>query len=227
MGRSYTQVPRTVLGRLESKMKSMKDFLRAVWRWVRWPLMVLVFLYAVLVGFRTVMLFDADKTAEAVAAIHAQKITLADVEGKNLPSVPDKAENDATVAGIDKNNNGIRDDVELAIFKKYPNSAKIRAAELQYAMATQLMMTKVTNTETWIAAAKEDSRAYSCISETYPRTDFKNFIKVTNGRSDEVESLVVNTKLRQSAENAAYEFTTSYSLPDTELCNVNLATLPN
>jgi len=205
----------------------MKDFLRAVWRWVRWPVLVLGFLYAVLVGFRTFVLFDEEKTAEAVAQIHAQKITLADVMGTTLPPAPDQAENDATVAGIDKNNNGIRDDVELAIFKKYPNSAKIRAAELQYAMALQLMLTKVNNAETWIAAAKEDSRAYACISETYPRTDFKNFIRVTKERSDEVESLVVNTKLRQGAENTAYEFTTSYSLPDTELCNVNLDTLPN
>ena len=123
----------------------MKDFLRAVWRWVRWPVLVLGFLYAVLVGFRTFVLFDEEKTAEAVAQIHAQKITLADVMGTTLPPAPDQAENDATVAGIDKNNNGIRDDVELAIFKKYPNSAKIRAAELQYAMALQLMLTKVTN----------------------------------------------------------------------------------
>src|SRR3990167_1375682 len=198
----------------------MKDSLRAVWRWVRWPLYILAAGYVLLVVYDIQRLFDIDKTNEAVAAIHAQKITLADVEGTNLPPMPDQAENDATVAGIDKNNNGVRDDVELAIFKKYPNSAKIRAAELQYAMALQLMLTKVNNAETWIAAAKEDSRAYACISETYPRTDFKNFIRVTKERSDEVESLVVNTKLRQGAENTAYEFTTSYSLPDTELCNV-------
>ncbi len=62
--------------------------------------------------------------------------------GKHLPLTPNKEENDATVAGIDNNGNGIRDDVELAIFAKYPNSAKIRAAELQYAMALQLMIKK-------------------------------------------------------------------------------------
>ena len=223
MGRSYTQVPRTVLGRLESKMKSMKSFLHVVWRWVRWPLMVLVFLYAVLVGFRTVMLFDEDKTAEAVAAIHAQKITLSDVEGKNLPPVPDKAENDATIAGIDKNNNGIRDDVELAIFKKYPNSAKIRAAELQYAMATQLMMTKVYNSETWIAAAEETSRGNACIGQTIPDKNLKTYI----ARSDEVEQLVRNTPERKIANDRAYDFTTSFGLPNNDICNVDLTALQN
>jgi hypothetical protein len=89
------------------------------------------------------------------------------------------------------------------------------------------MLTKVTNSETWIAVAKEDSRAYSCISETYPRSNLKTFIKITDERSDEVELWTVNTELRQKAENAAYEFTTSYALPDIDICNVELNTLPN
>ena len=199
----------------------MKDFLRAVWRWVRWPVLVLGFLYAVLVGFRTFVLFDEEKTAEAVAQIHAQKITLADVMGTTLPPAPDQAENDATVAGIDKNNNGIRDDVELAIFKKYPNSAKIRAAELQYAMALQLMLTKVNNAETWIAAAKETSRGAACIGETVPNRDLKIYVQ----RTEEVDSLVLNTSLRKEANDGVYDFTTSYGLPNTELCNVDLELL--
>ena len=201
----------------------MKDSLRAVWRWVKWPLFVLGVAYAVLVIWRVFVLFDEDKTAAAVADIHAQKITLADVEGKNLPPVPDKAENDATVAGIDKNNNGIRDDVELAIFKKYPNSAKIRAAELQYAMALQLMLTKVTNTETWIAAAVETSRGNLCIGDAVEDKDFKVYLS----SSKEVEDLVVNTEKRHSANDTAYDFTTSFGLPNTDICNVELSTLPN
>jgi len=184
-------------------------------------LMVLGFLYALLVGFRTFILFDEEKIAEAVAQIHAQKITLADVTGQNLPPVPDQAENDATIAGIDKNNNGIRDDVELAIFKKYPTSAKIRAAELQYAMALQLMLTKVTNTETWIAAAKETSRAAACVGESIPGKNFQLYLQ----RKDEVEKLVTNTSQRQQAEDDAYYFTTSYGLPNTDICNIELDTL--
>ena len=184
---------------------------------------MLGFLYAVLVGFRTFVLFDEEKTAEAVAQIHAQKITLADVMGDTMIKTDvDQATYDATVAGIDSNSNGIRDDVELAIFKKYPNSAKIRAAELQYAMALQLMLTKVTNTETWIAAAKETSRGNLCIGDVF-QDDFVNYL----AHSEEVEKLVTNTSQRQQAEDDAYDFTTSYGLPNTEICNVNLDTLPN
>ena len=57
--------------------------------------------------------------------------------GKNLPSDPG-ALADATVQGVDANQNGIRDDVELAVFKEYPNSAKTRAVLLQYALALQM-----------------------------------------------------------------------------------------
>ncbi len=201
----------------------MRGSLYAVWRWVKWPILVLGFLYAVLVGARVFWLFEEENTAETVAAIHAQKITLADVEGKNLPPVPDQAKNDATVAGIDKNNNGIRDDVELAIFKKYPDSAKIRAAELQYAMALQLMLTKVTNSETWIAAAKESSRGAACIGETVPNKNLDLYVN----RTEEVQKMVTNTSLRTQAEDRAYDFTTSYGLPNTDICNVELNTLPN
>ena len=203
-------------------MKSMKDFLRAVWRWVRWPVTVLIFLYAVLVGFRTVMLFDEEKTAEAVAEIHAQKITLADVMGDiMIKTNVDQATYDATVAGIDSNNNGIRDDVEMAIWKKYPNSAKIRAAELQYAMALQLMLTKVTNTETWIAAAQEVGRGNLCIGMT--TKDFHLYLS----RYREVDVLVVNNSARKTAQDKAYDFTTGHGDREGDVCDINLNTLPN
>ena len=196
----------------------MKDSLRAVWRWVKWPIYILAAGYVLLVIYDIQRLFDIDKTNGAVAAIHAQKITLADVQGTNLPPVPDQAEDDATVAGVDKNNNGVRDDVELAIFKKYPNSAKIRAAELQYAMALQLMLTKVSNSQIWKAAAIEVSRGAACIGETVPNRDYKIYVQ----RTEEVDALVLNTSLRKETNDKIYDFTTSYGLPNTKLCNVDL-----
>ena len=190
--------------------RNMKEFLRAVWRWVRWPVLVLGFLYAVLVGFRTVMLFDEDKTNAAVAEIHAQKITLADVMGTGLPPAPDKAENDATVAGIDKNNNGIRDDVELAIFKKYPNDKKTRAAALQYAMAEQMYLTRVYNTETWKAVAEEGGRANLCLSFASDAT------------YEYIENLVFNTEIRKAAQEKVFEFITSHGTAEGNLCDVSI-----
>jgi len=219
-------------------MKSMKNFLHVAWRWVRWPVLVLGFLYAVLVGFRTFVLFDEEKTAEAVAQIHAQKITLADVMGASLPPTSDKAENDSTVVGIDKNNNGIRDDVELAIFKKYPNSAKIRAAELQYALTEQMFLTRVVNTETWKAVAEENGRASSCVAAIYPRKDLglltetelnaylksglPEYVKKVENLVAEVENLVFNTNIRKDARQKSFEYITTNGDAPGPYCDVDI-----
>ncbi|MFY9463152.1 MAG: hypothetical protein WAP52_03130 [Candidatus Sungiibacteriota bacterium] len=82
------------------------------------------------------VLWDKQKTDEQVAKIHATKLSLDDVMGKNLPPDPG-VEADKTLQGIDASRNGIRDDVELAIFKLHPDSARIRAVLLQYALALQ------------------------------------------------------------------------------------------
>lgn len=184
----------------------MKDSLLRVWQWVKWPLFVLVVLYVAAVVWRTFDMFDEDKTAAAVAEIHAQKVTLADVDGSKLPAAPDSAVNDATVEGIDANGNGIRDDVELAIFEKYTDQ-KARAAALQYAMAEQMYLTKVYNTETWKAVAEETTRAHLCVMET--EVDRKI-----------IESFVFNTEIRKDAEKKAYEFTTSHGEAPGQVCDV-------
>ena len=87
-------------------------------------------IYVVLVIIRMFHFYNLDKTNEQVVKIHNTKLTMDDVMGKNLPPDPG-AEADKTVQGIDANKNGIRDDVELAIFKAYPDSAKTRAVMLQ------------------------------------------------------------------------------------------------
>jgi hypothetical protein len=190
-----------------------------MWRFVRWPLLVAFALYAALVIYRIPAVGEKQRTAEAVAHIHMQKITLDDVMGKNLPPMPDSSKVDTTVAGVDANRNGIRDDVELAIFKKYPNSAKVRAAELQYASVTQIMLTEVFNAETWIAAAQEDSRGSACIGLT------TEDLKVYLSRVKEVTSLVVNSPIRANEEDKAYSFTTSYGDLQNSPCDVDLDTL--
>ncbi|MDE2071474.1 MAG: hypothetical protein KGI70_01945 [Patescibacteria group bacterium] len=184
------------------------NLLKKIWHWVRWALLVLVLAYIGLVLYRIPAVAEQQKTDAAVQKIHSQKITLADVTGTNLPPPPDKAHNDATVAGIDKNNNGIRDDVELWIFSKYPNSAKIRAAELQYAMTEQMYFTQVFNTETWKAVAEENSRANICLTIVG-----KNFI--------EVRSLVLNTQLRKDEEEKIFDFITSHGPAKGEPCDVS------
>ncbi len=190
----------------------MKGSLQTVWRWVKWPLVVLIVAYLALVVWRAFDLYDQDKTAAAVAAIHAARITLADVEGVNLLPQPNQEENDATVEGIDKNNNGIRDDVELAIFAKYPTDKKARAAALQYAMAEQMYLTKVTNTPTWKAVAEEVGRAGLCLLET-------------KANRKDVDGLVFDTQARKDYKEKIFGFITSYGPAEGMPCDILIGDL--
>jgi uncharacterized protein YneR len=61
------------------------------------------------------------------------------INGVRLPPEPNEEENNATLVGVDSNDNGVRDDVERAIYVKYPT--KIRQQVLmQTARADQLML---------------------------------------------------------------------------------------
>lgn len=202
------------------------NLIKKIWGWARWPLAALFALYVGLVVWRLPSFLEEQRSKEVAQEISAKKITLADVMGTNLPPVPNKEKNDSTVEGIDANNNGIRDDVELAIFEKYPNSARVRAAELQYAMALQLYF-KVFSTETWLAAVSQDGRADSCIAETYPRENLSEYLKIVSGRSKEVEGLVFNTDQRKDAWDNAFDYTTSFGIPNKNLCDVNNSLLKN
>src|SRR3990167_5434453 len=135
-------------------------------RIIRCTLGVLVVLYAALVIYRIPAVMEKQRTTETVERIHSQKLTIENMNGEHLPPPHDPAQVDATVEGIDANQNGIRDDVELAIFEKYPNDAKIRAAELQYAMALQMYLTEVFNSETLVAAILKDEHGDFCITQT-------------------------------------------------------------
>lgn len=174
--------------------------------------------------------YDQAKTEEQVAKIRATKLTLDDVMGVNLPPPPDPTLVDATVAGVDANKNGIRDDVELAIFEKYPDSARIRAALLQYALALQKEFTQeLINPETVTTVAEEGGRANICITEIVPRGDVENSIEIANKYIDFVESRQLNTDARREAKKNFYkENLRSYGTPrDRPFCDVDLSSLPN
>src|SRR3989344_4375537 len=200
-----------------------------LWRIIRWPLGVLVVLYAALVIYRIPAVMEKQRTTETVERIHAQKLTIENVNGEHLPPPPDPAQVDATVEGIDANMNGIRDDVELAIFKKYPNSAKVRAAELQYAMALQMYLTEVFNSETWKAVAIRSGKGYGCVYDTGPRVTLsdgderiRQAFEIVQKRLDETEDMVFNTPERKSAYDAAEKYTTPFGGSEGEDCDLSL-----
>lgn len=66
------------------------------------------------------------------------------LNGYQLPPEPDEKLNNSTLLGIDYNNNGVRDDVERYIIKRYaedPKYPKIKTAiALQYAWASQKVL---------------------------------------------------------------------------------------
>ena len=147
---------------------------------IGWTIIVLFGLFVLMLLIRLPFFLQNRRTAEQVVKIHATKLQLADVMGENLPPDPG-AEADKTVAGIDANKNGIRDDVELAIFEAYPNSAKTRAVLLQYALSLQMeAIQPIVNQETVTEVVREQSRAYVCIGDIIPRVSSKKFDEETD-----------------------------------------------
>ena len=187
---------------------------------------VVIVLFIVVVIIRLPHNLDTVATNKQVAKIHATKLTLDDVMGKNLPPSPG-AEADKTVQGIDANKNGIRDDVELAIFKEYPNSAKTRAVLLQYALTLQMQMTlPIVNKETVTATVEDNkSRADVCFWALSSRSDMKKFIADIDYYRGFVESRQFNTEQRKKSLHDFYEYLGSYSSSN-EGCDLNIATLP-
>ncbi|MCX6723808.1 MAG: hypothetical protein NT155_01375 [Candidatus Staskawiczbacteria bacterium] len=166
---------------------------------------------------------EKERTQRAIDFINSQKITMDDVMGKNLPPAPDQKLNDSTLAGIDTNKNYIRDDVELAIFKKYPDSAKIRAAELQYAQALQLELTQVSNSETLVPAMQKEGSAYQCFGLSIMSESMAALSAVTilDQKDKEVTNLVLNTDLRKKTYSDAYKkYMTSYSSLSGNKCDI-------
>src|SRR5580704_4053578 len=94
-----------------------------LWHIVRWVLLALTLSYIALVIYAYPHDHQVHLDAAAIPKIQSQKITIADVDGSRLPPPPDPRLVNSTIAGIDANDNGIRDDVELTIFAEYPTSS--------------------------------------------------------------------------------------------------------
>jgi hypothetical protein len=201
---------------------------------LKWVGVVIVCVYVVAVIIRTIYLVNKHysdiKTNAEVAKIHATKLTMDDVLGTNLP--PDPGANaDTTMAGVDANNNGIRDDVELAIFKAYPNSAKTRAVLLQYALTLQLEMTlPILNTSTVTAVIGDNNaRANTCINSlySYSSSNPQKYFDAIDKSVKFIENLQLNSEQRKNyLDNDVYNYLRSYSLSN-DGCDLDLSTLPN
>ena len=213
-------------------MKVVWGWWKEVWKWLRWPAGAAAAIYIALFLYGAYLHGEKFATEEAVAFINSQKLTMADVTGENLPPPPDAA--NTSLEGVDANVNGIRDDVELAIFEMYPTAANIRAAELQYAKALQLELSKwVFNEETFVAAVLQGKRGHSCVYDTGPQVNLsmsqeeveKRFA-VPDGRVGEVENLVFNTEDRKLKREEVYgKYMTSHGDSEGPDCDIDPSTL--
>jgi len=197
----------------------------------------IVGVYIIILIVGRLALEDDKKTVEQVAKIHNTKITMNDVLGTNLP--PEPSNPDETVQGVDANNNGIRDDVELDIFEAYPNSQKTRAVLLQYALTQQMAVNQpIENAETANAVAGEDSRAYGCIGdgkwiiinilrENSTDKDVEKARALGYELREFIEKRQENTKDRKTAIHDFYELLIDSSDDIGGKCDIDLSTLPD
>ena len=205
-----------------NKIKTV--FSHKIFKIFLWVFLFLIVSFLILVIVRIPHAIETQKIDDQVVKIHSTKIHLSDVMGENLPPDPGIMK-DQTVQGVDANHNGIRDDVELAIFKKYPNSVKTRAVLLQYALVLQMEITQpFDSTVTATEIAREESRSFACVGSIVPVS--KNDIDEITSYLHFVEKLQFNTNDRISAQTIFFKNVRSYSdLPDG--CDIDLARLPN
>ena len=212
-------------------MEKIKMFFKISWvhkilKILKWAFLILLGLFIILVIGRWIYLDNQAKTDEQVIKIHNTKLTLDDVMGKNLPSDPG-ALADATVQGVDANQNGIRDDVELAVFKEYPNSAKTRAVLLQYALALQMEVVQpMVNTITVTEVVREQSRGFQCVGDIIPDREKQESYEKLNSLIKFVKDKQFNTKERKNARDTFLKDVRSYSDLD-QICDIDYSKLSN
>ncbi len=194
------------------------EFINA-WKISRIIFILSFLIFASFIALGLYRLHQKNSSAKIVDFINSQKITLADVMGNNLPPQPNQLENDSTLAGIDANHNFIRDDVELMIFKKYPNSPKIRAAELQYAQALQLALVTPNSRESFAAALKKKDSSGLCLVDAWPD---KN-LNLINKEDKFIEDTVLDTFMRHKKDSENYDkYMYGYAMMAGQYCDVKI-----
>lgn len=124
--------------------------------------------------------------------------------------MPDPIKNDATVAGIDSDNDGIRDDIQRWINEEFNSQPKVKAAMRQVAIARQLDLLSVDDKQKSIEAGRKMLDADHCIY-------FINGLDEGFKLSQIIKSKLLNTKSRLYAEvkaNANFSGQT-YESPNT------------
>lgn len=164
----------------------------------------------------------------AVALLLIGACSLTGCKGGNLTSTSmPTADGKDTLAGIDADNDGVRDDVEQYIAESHPNSAKERAALTQYAKVMQAALIDANDKQKSIQHAEEASKAQECVYYTIALFD------AAEQSRKGLKATILNTDARNRAYfayNDQLGGQNFMSTPDSQrasTCAVNPATLPN
>ncbi|MDR1912515.1 MAG: hypothetical protein LBQ52_09270 [Helicobacteraceae bacterium] len=129
--------------------------------------------------------------------------------GGNVELPPDPgSEGRKTLEGIDSNNNGIRDDVEIAIYNyaPRPDQERYRAALIQLAKVMQKEMKVFSSKlDILLEVQRESNRASECIKKVSPGNGVEElrFLQkaLHNTPQRERASSSFNNKIKQSGKN--------------------------
>ncbi len=108
----------------------------------------------------------------------------------NLPPDPGAA-GKATLAGIDSDNDGVRDDVQCWIALTYPNSQKTRAALTQEAKLDQQFILNAVDPVASMTIAKQMMNSEACLAYVQPN----NYYDL----GSEFQAILLNTYIRTKA----------------------------
>ncbi|MDR2034911.1 MAG: hypothetical protein LBP89_09875, partial [Helicobacteraceae bacterium] len=132
----------------------------------------------------------------------------------NLPPDPGEA-GKAALEGIDSNNNGVRDDVEIAIYNYAPreDQEKLRQAMFQKAKSIELIVkADLSDLNALRQIVVKDFRAGACLNQSSPRRDAKDLYFIFEA--------VLNTPARSRADAIFFKTLRdngiSYSVPKTD-----------
>ncbi len=113
-------------------------------------------------------------------------VVIDEINGHRLPPEPDSVINNSTLLGIDSNNNGVRDDVERAIYEKFPKEVR-RQLLMQKARAHQAMLSDldaINNAEKWQKIIA--NKPIACGSYLFRKFDIEFDIQATEYMEDKL-----------------------------------------
>ncbi len=124
-----------------------------------------------------------------------------------------------TLAGIDANKDGVRDDIEKWIKKRWKKDIKKQKAALQYAKMIQLSMNVDLDDENAIRKLDPiESRAVVCMSNSFESRNIKDEQNPHNVRQ-EIKAYTTNTKKR-------FKHFMEYTQKSSDLFNGEVISLP-